>query len=107
MSTSMYAHIKRNPRYAELVRKRARLAWTMMGILSVVFYGFIVLAAFAPEFIATRPFAGTNLTWGILLGLVQFVLFLALTWIYVSRANGELDAINKEIVAEAWKEETP
>ncbi|THF63978.1 DUF485 domain-containing protein [Pseudothauera nasutitermitis] len=100
----MYAHIKKNPRFAELVNKRARLVWSMMGILSVFFYGFVLLVAFAPEFIATRLFEGSNLTWGIVLGFLQFVVFLALTLVYVRRANGELDALNAEIVTAAWRE---
>ncbi|ENO90709.1 hypothetical protein C666_00745 [Thauera linaloolentis 47Lol = DSM 12138] len=77
----------------------------MMGILSVLFYGFVLLVAFAPEFIATRLSEGSNLTWGILLGFLQFVVYIILTFIYVRRANGELDAINAEVVAAAWKEE--
>ncbi|MCM8565617.1 DUF485 domain-containing protein [Thauera linaloolentis] len=105
MSSQIYARIRRNPRFAELVSKRARVAWSMMGILSVLFYGFVLLVAFAPEFIATRLSEGSNLTWGILLGFLQFVVYIILTFIYVRRANGELDAINAEVVAAAWKEE--
>lgn len=105
MSSQIYARIRQNPRFAELVQKRARVAWTMMGILSAFFYGFVLLVAFAPGFIATRPFEGSNLTWGILLGFLQFVVFLLLTLVYVRRANGELDSLNREIVAAAWREE--
>ncbi len=105
MSSSMYAHIRRNPRFAELVAKRTRFAGILAAIVLVVFYGFVLLVAFAPELIGKRLFEGSNLTFGILAGLVQFIFFWVLTFVYVRRANGEFDDINKELVKAAWKEE--
>ncbi|WP_068808556.1 DUF485 domain-containing protein [Thauera phenolivorans] len=105
MSSSVYAHIRRNPRFDELVRKRTSFATTLAIIVLVVFYGFVLLVAFAPDVIAMRLFEGSNLTFGILAGLVQFIVFWVLTLVYVRRANGEFDDINNEIVKAAWKEE--
>ena len=105
MSSSMYAHIRRNPRFAELVAKRTRFATLLAITVLVIFYGFVLLVAFAPELIGRRLFAGSNLTLGVLAGLLQFVFFWVLTLVYVRRANGEFDDINKEIVHAAWKEE--
>jgi len=36
---------------------------------------------------------------------LQFIFFWILTLVYVRRANGEFDDINKEIVKAAWKDE--
>lgn len=105
MSTSVYAHIRRNPRFAELVEKRTRFAAILSGIVLAVFYGFVLLVAFAPDLIGTRLVDGSNLTFGIAAGLFQFVFFWILTLVYVRRANGEFDDINNEIVRAAWKEE--
>jgi|JRYH01.1.fsa_nt_gb uncharacterized membrane protein (DUF485 family) len=105
MSSSVYAHIRRNPRFDELVRKRTSFATTLAIIVLVVFYGFVLLVAFAPEVIAMRLSEGSNLTFGIAAGLFQFIFFWVLTLVYVRRANGEFDDINKEIVKAAWKEE--
>lgn len=104
MSSQMYAHIRRNPRFAELVARRTRLAVMLSAVVLVIFYGFVMMVAFAPDVVATRLFEGSNLTVGIALGLFQFVLFWVLTLIYVRRANGEFDDLNKEIVQAAWKE---
>ncbi|MFN4063275.1 DUF485 domain-containing protein [Parazoarcus communis] len=104
MSSQMYAHIRRNPRFAELVARRTRLAVMLSAVVLVIFYGFVMMVAFAPDIVATRLFEGSNLTVGIALGLFQFVLFWVLTLIYVRRANGEFDDLNKEIVQAAWKE---
>lgn len=105
MSSSMYAHIRRNPRFAELVAKRSRFANTLAITVLVIFYGFVLLVAFAPELIGRRLFDGSNLTFGVIAGLFQFVFFWVLTLVYVRRANGEFDDINKEIVHAAWKED--
>ncbi|WP_408003424.1 DUF485 domain-containing protein [Pseudothauera rhizosphaerae] len=105
MSSSMYAHIRRNPRFAELVARRTRFAAILSAIVLVVFYGFVMLVAFAPDLIALRLFEGSNLTLGIALGLFQFIAFWVLTLVYVRRANGEFDELNNEIVRAAWKVE--
>lgn len=105
MSSSVYAHIRRNPRFAELVAKRTRFAGLLAAIVLVVFYGFVLLVAFAPELIGQRLSEGSNLTIGIAVGLFQFIFFWVLTYVYVRRANGEFDALNTEIVRAAWKEE--
>jgi len=105
VSSSVYAHIRRNPRFAELVAKRTRFAGLLAAVVLVVFYGFVLLVAFAPELIGKRLFDGSNWTFGVVAGLVQFIVFWALTLVYVRRANGEFDDINKEIVQAAWKAE--
>ena len=104
MSSSMYAHIRRNPRFAELVAKRTRFAMILSVVVLTLFYGFVMLVAFAPELIAKRLSEGSNLTFGVAAGLFQFVFFWVLTLIYVRRANGEFDNINNEIVHAAWKD---
>lgn len=105
MSVSMYAHIRRNPRFAELVAKRTRFAMVLSAIVLAIFYGFVLLVAFAPELIGKKLSEGSNLTFGVAAGLFQFVFFWVLTLVYVRRANGEFDDINNEIVRAAWKEE--
>ena len=105
VSSSMYAHIRRNPRFTELVAKRTRFAGILAAIVHIVFYGFVLLVAFAPEVIGKRLFEGSNLTFGILAALLQFIFFWVLTLVYVRRANGEFDDINKELVKAAWKDE--
>lgn len=105
MSASIYARIRRNPRFAELVAKRTRFALVLSAIVLTIFYGFVLLVAFAPDVVAQRLGEGSNLTIGIAAGLFQFVFFWLLTLLYVRRANGEFDDINNEIVRAAWKEE--
>ena len=54
MSNPLYDNIKRDPRYAQLVRERARFA-TMLALLVIgVFFAFVLLVAFVPGVIAQR-----------------------------------------------------
>ena len=103
MSNPLYDNIKRDPRYAQLVRERARFA-TMLALLVIgVFFAFVLLVAFVPGVIAQRLSEGSNLTVGVALGFAQFVFFCALTWVYVRRANSDFDPRNAQIVQAALR----
>lgn len=103
MSNPLYENIKRDPRYAELVRQRGRFAATLALMVIGVFFSFVLLVAFVPSAIAVRIFEGSNLTVGVVLGFFQFVFFCILTWVYVHRANGEFDTLNEQIIQDAMK----
>lgn len=104
MSSSVYAHIQRNPRFAELVAKRTRFAVVLSAIVLAIFYGFVLVVAFNPSLIGERVAEGSTLTIGVAAGLFQFVFFWILTAVYVRRANTEFDALNSEIVHSALRE---
>lgn len=103
MSNPLYDNIKRDPRYASLVRERARFATTLALLVIGVFFAFVLLVAFVPGIIALRLSEGSNLTVGIALGFAQFVFFCALTWVYVRRANSDFDPRNAQIVQDALR----
>ncbi len=103
MSNLLYDNIKRDPRYAQLVRERARFATTLALLVIGVFFAFVLLVAFVPGVIAQRLSEGSNLTVGIALGFAQFVFFCALTWVYVRRANRDFDPRNAQIVQDALR----
>ena len=103
MSNPVYERIKRDPRYTELIQRRGRFATRLTLTVMAIFFGFVLLVAFAPGFIAMRIVEGNNITVGIALGFFQFVLFCFLTWVYVRRANGEFDSLNEQIVQDAQR----
>lgn len=104
MSADVYGHIKANPKFQELVQRRSRYAWLLSLTVLVIFYGFILLVAFDPATMATRLGGESSLlTLGPVVILGMFVLFWVLTALYVRRANGEFDALNRAIVEDAQK----
>ena len=102
MSSEIYARIQQNPKFKELVSKRERLAWTLTGIVLVLFFGLFMTVAFYPSVLAIRLGDG-YVTAGLLIGFSQFVLFWLLTAVYVRRANSEFDALTEQLLRESMK----
>jgi uncharacterized membrane protein (DUF485 family) len=97
MEDQMVARIRANPKFAELVRKRDSFAWTLTIVMLVVYLGFIFVVAYAPAVLGESVYGTISL--GFPLGLGVIVVAIALTGIYVVRANGEFDRLTREIVA--------
>ncbi|HOL38312.1 MAG: DUF485 domain-containing protein [Proteobacteria bacterium] len=96
MDESMATRVAHNPKYQELKTKRMRFGvWLTISML-VVYYGFIVLVAFYKPLMATRIGAGVT-TLGMPVGLFVIVFTIAITAIYVRRANTEFDKLSDEI----------
>ena len=83
---SNLAKIEQDPNYQELVRRRSSLGWMLSLIMLVVYFGFILLVAYAPKFLGTPLGTGVT-TIGIPIGLFVIVLAFVLTGIYVGKAN--------------------
>ena len=89
--------IERDSNYQELVRRRSSLGWMLSLIMLVIYFGFILLVAYAPKFLGTPIGTGVT-TIGIPIGLAVIVLAFALTGIYVSKANSSYDVLIRKIV---------
>ena len=96
----MVARIEANPAYQELKRKRSSFGWILTILMLVVYYGFIGLIAFDKAFLA-RPIGEGVTTIGIPIAFGVIVFTIAITGLYVRRANGEYDRITAEILQEA------
>jgi uncharacterized membrane protein (DUF485 family) len=69
----------------ELAARRLRVALALTAAMLVVYFGFILLIAFAKDFLAERIVSG--LTVGMALGVCVIFATWALTWAYVRWAN--------------------
>lgn len=92
--------IAAHPRYQELIRSRSRFALTLTFLMLLLYYGFILVIAFAPQWLAIPLATGLVTTVGIPVGVFIIVAAFVLTGIYVSKANGAYDQITKEIQEE-------
>ena len=102
MSDPIVDKILKDPKYQELQSKRNRLAIILTVLMLVVYYGYIALIAFDKEFLAQPIGAGVT-TLGIPIGLGVIIFTIAITGIYVRRANGEFDRLTKDILKDASK----
>jgi uncharacterized membrane protein (DUF485 family) len=92
--------IKRDPDFLALTQRRTRLAWGLSAAMAAIYFGFILLVAFAPALLAT-PLGNGTTTLGIPLGVGVILAAFVLTGIYVRRANSEFDATTQRIVERA------
>jgi uncharacterized membrane protein (DUF485 family) len=92
--------IRDNPAFADLRRRRNGFAWSLCALMLVIYYGFILLIAFAPGLLARRLSADGVMTLGFPLGIGVIVAAIALTGLYVWRANTEFDRLTRQIVEE-------
>ena len=69
----------------------------MLGL----YCAFILLIAYGPQILGAKLSPESSITWGIPLGVGLILSAFVLTAIYVRRANGEFDELNKAILKEA------
>ena len=101
MNDSIYRSIQESPRFKELVSKRERFAWILSAIMLGLYCAFILLIAYGPQILGAKISPGSSITWGIPMGVGLIISAFVLTAIYVRRANGEFDELNKAILKEA------
>lgn len=83
--------IAADPRYQALVKLRSRVAWTLSLIVVAIFFGYMLLVAFAGTFLAT-PIGTMTTTIGIPIGLFVILSAIGLTGVYVAFANRRFDS---------------
>ncbi len=102
MSDPVVDNIQRHPKYLELRTKRNSLGVMLTILMMIVYYGFIALVAFNKPFLAQPIGAGVT-SIGIPIGVGVIIFTIAITGIYVHRANNEFDRLTKEILKDASK----
>jgi uncharacterized membrane protein (DUF485 family) len=102
MSDPVVDKIQNHPKYLELRSKRNSFGVLLTILMLVVYYGYIALIAFNKPFLAQPIGAGVT-SLGIPIGLGVIIFTIVITGLYVRRANGEYDALTKEILKDANK----
>jgi uncharacterized membrane protein (DUF485 family) len=96
------ARIEANPAYQQLKRKRNTFGWSLTILMLLVYYGFIGLIAFDKEFLA-QPLGSGVTTLGIPIAFGVIIFTIAITGLYVRRANSEYDRVTAEILEDATR----
>jgi len=79
----------------DLAEAQWRLALRLTAAMMIVYFGFILLVAYAKPLLGTLLVPGLSL--GTLLGALVIVSAWALIWIYVRWANGHYDSTVKSL----------
>ena len=91
--------IERSPEFRELITARRRFVLPATIFFLAWYIGFILLAGYAPDFMAGSVYEG--LTVGYCLALTQFVMVGALGLMYLRRAERVYDPLADELVRRA------
>ena len=99
MAQSDYERVLQNPRFQALIRERSSFAWILTIAMLVIYFGFILLVAFAKPLLAAKVGGGVT-SWGIIIGLGVIISAFVLTGIYVQRANSRFDELTRDLTKE-------
>lgn len=89
VSGQEYLAVQASPEFQELRSRLRRFVFPMSALFLVWYAVYVILGAFAHDFMATKVWGDINI--GIIIGLGQFVSTFLITFIYVRFANRELD----------------
>ena len=85
-----YQEVQRSPEFVALRKRWRRFVFSMSAVFLSWFAAYVLLADFAPGLVNTR-LGDTNLTVGLVLGLLQFVSTFVIATVYVWYADKHLD----------------
>ena len=86
-----YEEVQGSEEFAQLRSRFRRFVFPLTGLFLAWYFLFVVLSAFAPDFMGTKV-AG-NITVGLIFGLLQFVSTFAITMLYARWADREFDPV--------------
>ena len=94
-----WAAVERSPEFRELIAARRRFVLPATIFFLAWYLGFILLAGYAPDFMARSVYEG--LTVGYCLALTQFVMVAVLGIGYLRRAERIYDPLAEKVVRQA------
>jgi uncharacterized membrane protein (DUF485 family) len=89
VSGERFVAVQASPEFQELRDRLRRFVFPLTAVFLLWYFAYVLLGAFAHDFMATKVWGDINV--GILIGLGQFVTTFLITFIYVRFANRELD----------------
>jgi uncharacterized membrane protein (DUF485 family) len=98
ISAERYLEVQASPEFQELRNRLRRFVFPMTAFFLIWYATYVVLGAFAHDFMATPVWGNVNV--GLLIGLGQFLTTFLITGLYVRFANRELDPRAEALRAE-------
>jgi uncharacterized membrane protein (DUF485 family) len=86
---TIYEEVQATPEFAELRSKLRRFVFPMSAAFLVWYLIYVLLASYAPGFMAIKVAGNINI--GLVIGLLQFVSTFVITTVYVRYADKHLD----------------
>ena len=97
-SGHQFEAVQASPEFQELRNRLRRFVFPMTAVFLLWYFAYVMLGAFAHDFMATKVWGNINV--GLLIGIGQFISTFLITFIYVRWANREFDPRAEAIRAE-------
>lgn len=81
--------LQNSPEFAELRSKFRKFVFPMTAFFLIWYFLYVLLSVYAKDFMGTKVLG--NISWGLILGLGQFVTTFAITMYYARWADREFD----------------
>lgn len=81
--------MQNSPEFAQLRTKFRKFVFPLTALFLAWYFLFVLLSVFAKDFMGTRVLG--NITWGLILGLLQFVSTFTITMVYARWADRVFD----------------
>lgn len=86
---TVYEEVQSSPEFVDLRSRLRRFVFPMSAAFLAWYLIYVLLASYAPEFMAIKLIGNINI--GLIIGLMQFVSTFVITTVYVRYANNYLD----------------
>ncbi len=88
-----------------MAKKKSRLGWIFSALIVFVYFAFIGYIGVSPETFGAPVSEGATTTWGIYIGLFVIFFAIAITGVYVYKANGEFDKLTRDVIKDVAPEQ--
>ena len=85
---------ERSPEFRELIKKRRSFVLPATIFFLSWYFGFIILAGYAEDFMGEYVYEGVTV--GYLLALSQFIMVWTLGWLYLRKADRDFDPLARK-----------
>jgi uncharacterized membrane protein (DUF485 family) len=86
---TVYEQVQATQEFADLRSRLRRFVFPMSAAFLIWYLAYVLLASYAPEFMATKVVGNINI--GLIIGLLQFASTFLITTLYVRYANKHID----------------
>ena len=99
---SVWEETQKSAEFQALRRKFRNFAFPLTAAFLVWYFGYILLTAFAREWVATKVIGNINIAF--IMGVLQFVTTFLIAWLYERHSSKHLDDASEAIKAKVEKE---
>ena len=87
-----------HPEFQSMAKRKTSLGLTFSIITLIVWFGYLLLVGFDPDMFAAPLSAGSTIPVGFYIVVAIMIFVPVITWIYVSKANGEFDTMTRKVI---------